>query len=156
MTVTVVPCTIQEAKEFVANFHRHNRPPTSGLFAVGASDGEKLIGVAIVGRPVARAFQNGETAEVTRCCVVDGAPKGTPSALYGACWRAARALGWQRLITYTLQTEGGASLRGAGWKVIAERSADNPKKWQNRSGRQWQAVVGQAKFLWEVRGEQRS
>ena len=150
MTVHIVPCKITEAREFVANFHRHNKPPAGGLFAVGASDGENLVGVAIVGRPVARKFDNGQTAEVTRCCVIEGAPKGTPSALYGACWRAAKALGWSKLITYTLQTESGSSMRGAGWKMIAERKANDPKMWQTRIGREWQPVVGQAKFFWSV------
>lgn len=113
MSITIVPCTLREASAFVGSFHRHNKPPQGGLFAMGASDGRRLVGVAIVGRPVARGFQNGETCEVTRCCVLDDAPKGTPSALYGAAWRAARALGWRRLVTYTLQAESGASLRGA-------------------------------------------
>lgn len=150
MSVTIVPCTLQEACEFVGNFHRHNKPPQGGLFAVGASDGARLVGVAIVGRPVARLMQDGGTCEVTRCCVVIDAPKGTPSALYGACWRAARALGWSRLITYTLQSESGASLRGAGWRVVAERAANNPAQWQSRPGREWQPVVGQAKLLWSA------
>ena len=57
-------------------------------------------------------------------------------------------MGWRRLITYTLQEEGGASLRGAGWKVLAERDGNDPKRWQTRAGREWQPVVGQAKFLW--------
>lgn len=149
MSVHIVPCLLTEAAEFVTNFHRHNRAPVGGLFAVGASDGQELVGVAIVGRPVARLAQNGTTVEVTRCCVHNNAPKGTPSALYSACWRAAKALGWRRLITYTLQTESGASLRGAGWQLIAERSARDPAQWQSRSGREWQPVVGQAKFLWE-------
>ena len=148
--VIIVPCLLGEAAEFVQNFHRHNKAPQGGLFAVGASDGNRLVGVAIVGRPIARLLQDGTTAEVTRCCVVDNAPKGTPSALYGASWRAARALGWRRLITYTLQSESGASLRGAGWTIIAQRSAGDPKGWQNRPGREWQAVVGQSKLLWEV------
>lgn len=148
MSLTIIPCTLTEAVEFVGNFHRHNKPPQGGLFAVGASDGAQLVGVAIVGRPIARHMQDGRTAEVTRCCVVDEAPKGTPSALYGACWRAARALGWHRLITYTLQTESGASLRGAGWRVLAERGANDPSRWQSRPGREWQPVVGQAKILW--------
>lgn len=151
MSVAIVPCLLSEAGEFVGNFHRHNKPPQGGLFAVGASDGERLVGVAIVGRPVARLMQDGGTVEVTRCCVTDDAPKGTPSALYGACWRAAKALGWRRLITYTLQTESGASLRGAGWRVIAERAA-NPGGWERKSrpGREWQPVYGQAKLLWEA------
>jgi len=137
-----------EAAEFVGNFQRHNKPPVGGLFAVGASDGAQLVGVAIVGHPVARLAQDGVTAEVTRCCVRVGAPKGTGGALYAACWRAARALGWRRLITYTLQSESGASLRGAGMHCIAELPANNPKGWQSRPGREWQPVVGQPKFLW--------
>lgn len=148
--IHAVPMKIGEACEFVANFHRHNKPPLSGLFAVGASDGDKLIGVAIVGRPVARHLDNGETVEVTRCCVVDDAPKGACSFLYARCWQAARALGWRKLITYTLQSEGGASLRGAGWSVVAELKPNNPGMWQSRVGRDWQTVVGQAKFRWEV------
>ena len=153
MGVTIIPCRLREAREFVTNFHRHNKAPVGGLFSLGASDGERLVGVAITGRPVARLLDNGETLEVTRCCVLASAPKGTPSALYGACWRAARALGYRRLITYTLQSENGASLRGAGWEVIAAREAKDPGAWitRNRPGREWQAVVGQAKFLWEAR-----
>ena len=150
--ITIVPCRLREANEFVANFHRHNGPSPVSLFSLGASDGERLVGVAIVGLPVSRVLMaDGVTLEVTRCCVLDDAPKGTPSALYGAAWRAARALGYQRLITYTLQSESGASLRGAGWKTIAERKArSDSQQWTNRVGRQWQSVVGQAKLLWEA------
>jgi hypothetical protein len=139
-----------EANAFVASFHRHNKPPLGGLFQVGASDGERLVGVAITGRPVARRMQNGATAEVLRCCVLADAPKGTCSFLYGACWRAAKALGWRKLITYTLQSESGASLRGAGWMIVAELDAGNPAAWQTRPGREWQPVVGQQKLRWEV------
>ena len=148
--ITAIPMKLTEAIEFVANFHRHNKPPAGGLFAVGASDGDQLVGVAIVSRPVARALDNGETAEVTRCCVVDNAPKGTCSFLYARCWQAAKALGWRRLVTYTLQSESGASMRGAGWKCVAELKPNDPKQWQNRPGREWQAVTGQAKFRWEA------
>jgi len=148
--IYAVPMTISEAKEFVTNFHRHNKSPQSGLFAVGASNGKKLIGVAIVGRPVARMLDDGETAEVIRCCVVDNSPKGACSFLYARCWQAAKALGWQKLITYTLQDESGASLRGAGWKVVAELKARSPTDWQSRPGRDWQPVVGQAKLRWET------
>jgi hypothetical protein len=150
MTVSIIPVTLKEAGEFVASFHRHNKPPHGALFAAGASDGIRLVGVAICGRPVSRHMQDGGTVEAVRCCVTDDAPKGTPSALYAALWRAARALGWRRLITYTLQSESGASLRGAGWKVLAEREASDPARWQSRPGREWQPVVGQAKILWEA------
>ncbi len=150
MTITAVPVAISEAKSFVANFHRHNKPPAGGLFAVGASDGNQLVGVAIVGRPVARRLDDGQTAEVVRCCVTDEAPRGACSFLYSRCWQAAKALGWRKLITYTLQSESGASLRGAGWKTVAELKAGSPEAWQSRPGRDWQSVVGQAKFRWEA------
>lgn len=150
MALVAVPMKLSEAIEFVGNFHRHNRPPAGGLFAVGASDGSALVGVAIVSRPVARAFDNGETAEVTRCCVIESAPKGSCSFLYARCWQAAKALGWRRLITYTLQSESGASLRGAGWRVVAELKPNDPKMWQTRPGREWHPVVGQAKLRWEA------
>ena len=145
-----VPITLREAGEFVANFHRHNKAPQGALFAIGASDGQQLVGVAIVGRPVARALDDGETAEVVRCCVHDDAPKGACSFLYARCWRAAKAMGYTRVVTYTLQSESGASLRGAGWRVVAELGANKPGMWQSRPGREWQTVVGQAKFRWEA------
>ena len=148
--IHAVPMTLTEAKTFVANFHRHNKAPQGGLFAVGASDGQGLIGVAIVGRPVARMLDNGETVEVIRCCVKDDAPKGACSFLYARCWNAAKALGWKKMITYTLQSESGASLRGAGWRVVAELKGNDGTGWRNRPGREWQAVVGQAKFRWEA------
>lgn len=150
MGLTAVPMTRAEANEFVGSFHRHNKPPLGGLFQVGASDGGRLVGVAIVGRPVARKLQDGATAEVLRCCVLDDAPKGTCSFLYGACWRAAKALGWRKLITYTLQSESGASLRGAGWRTVAELAGNDPAMWRTRAGREWQPVVGQQKLRWEI------
>lgn len=147
-----VPVELAEANDFVRNFHRHNKPVTGHRFSIGVSDGAELWGVAIVGRPVSRIVQaQGYTAEVLRNCVREGAPRGCCSFLYAAAWRAWRAMGGERLITYTLQSEGGASLRGAGWALVAERAANDPKAWQSRAGRAWQPVVGQAKFLWEVR-----
>jgi hypothetical protein len=150
MTLVAIPIKLTEASEFVKNFHRHNKPPAGGVFAVGVSDGQKLCGVAIVGRPVARYLDNGETLEVTRCCVVEEAPKGACSFLYSRCWQAAKALGWKKLITYTLQSESGASMRGVGWRCVAELKRNNAAGWQNRPGREWQSVVGQAKFRWEA------
>lgn len=150
MKLLALPVELAEANEFVASFHRHNKPVLRHRFAIGASDGAELWGVAIIGRPVARLKQDGFTAEVTRCCVRDGSPRGTCSFLYAAAWRAWRAMGGRRLITYTLTAESGASLRGAGWRLIAERGANDPARWQSRPGRAWQPVVGQAKLLWEA------
>lgn len=107
------PITLREARAFVAAHHRHHRAPQGGVFAVAVSDGTRVRGVAIVGRPVARRAQDTWTAEVTRVAT-DGA-RNACSMLLGASWRAARAMGYRCLLTYTLATEDGASLRAAGW-----------------------------------------
>jgi hypothetical protein len=150
VTLVALPVDLTEARAFVANFHRHNGAPAGGKFAIGVSNGTELVGVAIVSRPVGRRLDDGATAEVTRCCVLESAPKNACSFLYGRCWQAARAMGYSRLITYTLQSESGASLRGAGWRVVAELRANKPGMWLTRPGREWQSVVGQAKFRWEA------
>jgi hypothetical protein len=144
----VVPITLREANEFVANFHRHNKPVRGARFSIGASDKDDLVGVAIVGRPISRKLSDGFTAEVTRVCVPDSAPKNTCSFLYGRCWRIWQQMGGKRMITYTLQSESGSSLRGAGWKILGE--TDGSGSWLNRPGRKWQPIYGQLKFRWEV------
>jgi hypothetical protein len=147
----ILPITIKEANAFVKNFHRHNNPVKIGYrFALGAAYGSELVGVAIVGRPVARMLDDGLTAEVNRVCVVDHAPKNTCSFLYGRCWRVWQQMGGKRMVTYTLQTESGASLRGAGWKIVGEvKPAKNGWDSKNRK-RDWQPIYGQMKFRWEA------
>lgn len=107
----------------------------------------KVRGVAIVGRPVARNSDNGWTLEVNRVCT-DGA-RNACSMLYGAAWRAAKALGYRRLVTYTLPAEGGASLRAAGWKLIGERGGGN---WNvpSRPRIDTAEVLRGQKLLWEA------
>ncbi|QBJ94506.1 hypothetical protein D0Z67_29500 (plasmid) [Streptomyces seoulensis] len=122
MSLHLVPVRFQDAAAFVAMWHRHNAPPIGCKFCIGVADEDGVLrGVAIVGRPVARHFDNGQTLEVTRTAT-DGTANAN-SMLYGAAWRAARALGYTRLITYTQAAETGASLRAAGWHVIAHRPA---------------------------------
>jgi len=119
----IVPVTFSQASAFVADHHRHHKPPPGTKFVLGVArvEDSELVGVAMVGRPVARHFDDGLTLEVNRTCT-DGTENAN-SALYGAAWRAASALGYRRLITYTQAGESGASLRGAGWKVVADRPA---------------------------------
>ena len=128
--LAIVPVTMQDAREWVDRHHRHHRAPESGLFALAVAVGTEIKGVAIVGRPVARALQDGWTSEVTRVAVVEGVPNAC-SKLYAASWRAARALGWRRLITYTLASEPGTSLVASGWKIVGQvkgRSWDTPSR----------------------------
>lgn len=144
-----VPITLTDANEFVKSFHRHNKPTVGGKFAIGAATGDELVGVVIVGRPIARLNDNGFTAEVLRTCTKPESPKNTNSFLYGCAWRAWRAMGGKKIITYTLKTESGASLRGAGWKVIGEVKPSG--NWgSERLGRirQWQPIFGQQKLVW--------
>ncbi|WP_375256762.1 XF1762 family protein [Streptomyces sp. MNP-20] len=120
LRLSLVPVRSRDAKDFVRTWHRHHAPPPGQIFAVGAADEEgTLRAVAIVGRPVARHLDDGTTLEVTRTAS-DGT-RNANSLLYGASWRAAKALGYRRLITYTQEGESGASLRGAGWRLLAQR-----------------------------------
>lgn len=118
----LVPMTLRKANDFVAEHHRHNgrTARNGGKWSAGVAVDGKLVGVAIVGNPLSATLMDGWTAEVLRVCTVEAAPKGTCSMLYQACWRAWRAMGGRRLITYTLQSESGASLRGANWRVVGQ------------------------------------
>ena len=130
MKLSVVPLTFRQASAFVAQFHRHNKPARGMKFAIGVLDEEKkLRGVAQVGRPVSREFDDGFTAEVNRACT-DGC-KNANSFLYAAAWRICREMGYRRLVTYTQAGESGISLRAAGWRLIAERQPR--KNWANSS-----------------------
>lgn len=120
MRLRTVPVTFAQARQFITDWHRHHRPPVGHKFSIGVADEhDVLVGVAVVGRPVARHLDDGHTLEVTRVAT-DGTPN-SGSILYAAAWQAARALGYRRLITYTQAGETGASLRAAGWRVVAAR-----------------------------------
>lgn len=146
MSLSLVPLTLKDARHFVDEVHRHHPAPQGGLFAVGLAYDGDIVGCAIVGRPVARHMADGWTAEVTRVAVTEGVKNGC-SKLYGACWRAARALGWRRLITYTLEEEPGTSLRAAGWKVVGETKAEG---WDRPSRPRVDRHPQQRKIRWEA------
>lgn len=121
MRLALAPITLTEANEFVEDHHRHSVPTVGHKFSLAAAQGEKVVGVAIVGRPVARHLDDGFTLEALRVCT-DGTHNAC-SFLYSAAWRATRALGYRKLITYTRQDESGASLRAVGWRVVGEVDA---------------------------------
>lgn len=112
----LVPLTQAEAKAFIRQHHRHHIPPVGSIFQIGVAKDGKVVAVATVGRPVARMLQDGYTAEVTR--LASDGTKNACSMLYSACWRAARAMGYRRLITYILDSEPGTSLRAAGFRFV--------------------------------------
>lgn len=143
----ITPISLREARAYVERNHRHHAAPQGGIFAVAVSDMafERVCGVCIVGRPVARNAADGWTAEVTRLCT-DGTANAC-SMLYGAAWRACRAMGYRRLITYTLPQEGGASLRAAGFTLLGEAGGG---LWSRQSRPRVDTHPTQAKLKWEM------
>lgn len=112
----VIPLPLATANALVAEWHRHHRPARGHKFSLGAvDDAGRLHGAIIVGRPVARRIDHRTVVEVTRL-VTDGTPNAC-SMLYGAAARAAKALGYQRIQTYILDTEPGVTLRASGWQL---------------------------------------
>lgn len=147
-TLHLVPVSFADACAFVTEHHRHHEAPVGMKFCVGVATEDRVLrGVAIVGRPIARHLDDGHTLDVIRTAT-DGTPNAN-SCLYGAAWRAAKALGYSRLVTYTQAGESGASLRAAGWRVVAERKArpgwDMPSRPREDRG-----TGGVQRFLWEA------
>lgn len=136
------------ARRFCGMWHRtHPKPPPGHLWRHGVAADGVLVGVAIVGRPVAKAFDDGRTVEVSRT-VTDGY-KNANSMLYGAVARAAFAKGYSRVITYTQAGESGSSLRAAGYVVVAERPAR--KGWDTPSRpRDDDHYLSMPRTLWEA------
>lgn len=149
--VILRPCTIRQAASFVAAHHRHSEPPRGGRFAIAGLCGEPadIVGVVIVANPISRHYMDGATAEITRCCVAPAAPRNTSSRLMRAAWRAWAAMGGVRMVTYTLTAESGASLRGAGFRLIGGCRKNNPWNVPNRP-RRARAIEHLEKQRWEL------
>jgi hypothetical protein len=135
---------LELANEFVKRHHRHHKPTPGAKFCIGVIDGESLRGVAIVGRPVSRHFDDGWTLEVNRCCT-DGA-KNACSMLYAAARKTAQSLGYRRIVTYTLPAEGGASLKASGWRHCGEAGGGN---WSCNVRKRDDDFPTERKWLWE-------
>ncbi|HXI85244.1 MAG TPA: XF1762 family protein [Verrucomicrobiae bacterium] len=144
-TLQLVPISLAEANEFVRLHHRHHNPVPGAKFCVAVATPGVVHGVAIVGRPIARMADDGWTLEVNRTCT-DGT-KNVNSMLYGACQRATFALGYKKLITYTLPTESGASLRAVGWTCIGSAGGG---RWSRESRPRIDTHPLQEKLRWEV------
>jgi hypothetical protein len=141
----LIPISFKDACEYIAKYHRHHRPPQGHKFSIGLQVEGVLVGVVVVGRPVSRMLDNGFTAEVTRLCT-DGT-KNACSKLYAAAWRASKAMGYTKLITYILAEESGTSLVASGWKLIGQAGGG---KWSRPSrGREDNHPV-QTKLKFEI------
>ena len=144
--LTVIPCELSEANAFIATHHRHHEPLAFHRFSLAVADEDDDVrGVAVVGRPANRLLDDGWTCEVSRLAT-DGCPNAC-SALYAAAWRATKALGYRKLITYTLNSEPGTSLIAAGWRVVAESSGGS---WSRKSRPRVDKHPLQGKLRWEA------
>lgn len=148
MRLCAVPLSLDEANAFIVANHRHHGEVVGHKFSIGCVADDKVVGVAIVGRPVARMRDDGLTAEVTRLCT-DGT-KNACSFLYGACARAAFALGYKRIGTYILASENGASLKASGWRQIGQTGGGS---WSRKDRPRVDTHPLQAKMLFEVSKE---
>ena len=137
------PCDFQTAVRFVGEHHRHNKPPIGHKFSIACYAGDRLCGVCMVGRPIGRYLDDGLTLEVNRCCT-DGT-RNACTMLYGAAQRAAAALGYKRLITYTLESENGSSHRASNWVCDGQ---DGGTHWTGQRYEQTEMVLGEMKVRW--------
>ena len=130
MSLRIQPITFARAKEYVADHHRHHRPPQGHKFSICVVNEENVIvGVCMAGRPVNRTRDDGFTLEVTRLCTIG--VKNSCSILYGAVSRIAKEMGYRKIGTYILESESGVSLKASGWKfkhAVKGHSWDRPDR----------------------------
>ena len=118
MCLTIRPIDLKSANEFVMKHHRHNGKVLVHRFSIAVYDGDRLCGVAICGNPLARKLDDGKTIEVRRVCT-DGT-RNACSILYGRCARIAKEMGWEKIITYILDSECAVTMKASGWEIEAE------------------------------------
>ena len=147
----IIPISLTRANEFVSSHHRHNKPVDhrGHRFSLGLlDDSNQLIGVGIAGQPIARKNDDGKTLEVLRVCVLEGHPNAN-SKLYGRLKRIAQLMGYEKVITYTLQSECASSLKAVG--ATKEREINRKSRWSRPARpRMEQAVSYMPKIRWQL------
>lgn len=147
----LTPVSLKEANAFVAAHHRHHKPVTGHKFSIGCKEDGRLVGVAIVGRPVSRYLDDSLTLEATRLCTTG--ERNACSMLYSAAARAAKAIGYRKIITYTLESEHGASIRAAGWRCAGRAGG---KRWTGTRRPACDLYPAQLKLRYEKNLNERS
>jgi len=141
--VNLYPITLKQANEFVTAHHRHHRAVVGQKFSIGLQENGELVGVAICGRPIARMADDGLSLEIYRVCTLGG--KNACSMLYGACSRAAKAMGYTKIITYTFEDEIGSSLLASNFDLVGHVSA---RSWSCPSRKREDKSEIKAKHKW--------
>jgi len=145
MGLELQPISYREACAFIDEHHSHHLPPQGYKFGIAVNREGEVCGVVTVGRPVSRVLDDGYTAEVTRCCT-DRTPNAA-SKLYAAAWRASRAMGYRRIVTYTLASERGTSLTAAGYTCLYKTTGGS---WDTPARPRVDTAPRGQKRLWEM------
>ena len=143
--LVIRPTTLRFANEYVAKYHRHHKPSAGHKFSICCMQGEKVVGVAICGRTVSRYLDDGYTLEVNRLCV-DGTYNAC-SKLYGACARIAKEMGYNKIITYILKSENGASLKASNFICEGEAGGE---VWTGKRSNRDNGVPKEKKTRWAI------
>lgn len=147
MRYKIIPIDFKTANTFVNQFHRHNKKVSRYKFCIGLEEEGELIGVAIAGRPIARLLNNGKTLEILRVCVKENKPNAS-SMLYGRARRIAEMMGYEKIITYTLQRESQSSMKAIGARLEKKVL---PQEWDRPNRRRLsQKVYREPKFRWSL------
>ena len=144
----VIPFTLKKANKFITEYHKHSKRVVGCRFCLAVEIDGKIEAVAIVGRPVARNLDDGLTAEVIRLCTRQNGIKNLCSILYSRCWKIWRLMGGNKLVTYTLETENGASLKASGFKKVSTTQLFK-NGWTNRKNRIFPKTQLIKKVRWE-------
>lgn len=131
------PAELKEANKFIIELHRHHKQVQGHKFSIALEANGKVCGVAVCGRPVSRHLDNGFILEVTRLCT-DGT-KNACSKLYSACARIAKEMGYDKIITYILESETGHSLKATGWEC--EAVGVGGLKWKRSDGVRTDSII---------------
>jgi hypothetical protein len=146
----IVPISLKAANAFVERYHRHNKRVVTHKVSIGLIKGGELIGVGIGGHPISRMLDDGKTFEIRRVCVKPGHANAC-SKLLARLKRIAQLMGYEKLITYTLQKESGSSLRAVNGRIVAKAKHGN---WERKGRpRRFQKVSLEPKYRWELHDE---
>lgn len=118
MSLTILPISLKDANNYIELHHRHHSKVQGHKFSIACYENNNLCGVAIVGRPVSRHLDDGKTLEIIRCCT-DGTYNAC-SILYGRCAKIAKLMGYEKIITYILESESGISLFASGYTLASD------------------------------------
>lgn len=112
------PIELKDCQAYINEHHRRHMAAHRDKFRIAAVDNEEIVGVIQVGRPVSRILDNGKTLEVLRLCTTGG--RNVCSFLYSRAARIAKEMGYEKIITYILESESGTSLKASGWVCEAD------------------------------------